>query len=114
MYILFGMACVLCKKSSKGALLHLSCGHCVHLDCLRESDDIWECPHCASPMMHAQFDGGDWYVGICGTETMYSFYKINTDNKLIPFYKRRPMWYRTNGRLTRCDLLNLKHKICIF
>ena len=106
--------CSLCFNSQKENTIPLKCGHYVHASCLRASLNVWECPECGSAIGSAQYDGGDWFVGIHSPDGMHCCYKIDSESKLIPFHKRKPTWYRANGRLTRCDTVSLAKNISIF
>jgi len=108
------MTCRLCLNSNSGARLNLPCGHVTHLDCLRHTGREWHCPECSEPVGSAQYNGGEWYVGVSTMSGVHCCYKIDSDSKLVPFHKRPAMWYRTNGRLIRCPTLSLRHNIPIF
>jgi len=108
------MMCPLCLNFKKNGLVRLSCGHTIHPTCLRSSLCEWKCPECAEPIGSAQFEDGEWFVGIKAPDGMHCCYKINSESKLIPFYKRRPNWYRSNGRLLRYDIVSLRHHISVF
>jgi hypothetical protein len=108
------MACPLCKYSHKGSLVRLSCGHNVHPECLRQCAREWECPECREPIGSAQFEDGEWFVGIPSPDGMHCCYKVNSDSKLIPFYKLKSTWYRSNGRLIRHDVVTLRQPISVF
>jgi len=105
--------CSLCSDKKEN-IIRLKCGHSVHVKCLRTSLNVWECPECGSAIGSAHYYNGDWFVGISSPHGMHCYYKLDSESKLIPFHKHKPMWYRTKGRLTRCDTVPLLRNIEIF
>lgn len=109
------MVCSMCKTKSD-ELIHLSCGHMVHLECFQSLNGRLECPKCHCSVASAHFDRGssEWYVGLeIKDRGIRCCFKITSEAKLVPYSGWYPKWRRLNGRLNSIEPVPLRKNILV-